>query len=133
MVYKFNGKSIAIPNAELDKIVDNLDCSLSDAIELWLNDNDYTENQEQKQLNEKAKTVKTANIIKAASAKPKTQRERVQKPDEVKEGVIKIIADALTTYGAEVQITDTRKLITFKLGNDDFKINLTRTRKLKGE
>lgn len=133
MVHKLtNGKSVAIPDTEIDKIVDNLGCSINEAVALWLDDNDYTENQEQKELDEKAKaTVKTSNIVKAQSVKPKTQKERVQKPDEQKEHIIQVLAEALKADGATLDITDPRKMISFVLGDDEYKINLTRTRKPK--
>lgn len=135
MVHKLpNGKSVAIPDKDIDKIIDNLECSISEAIELWLDDNDYTVNEEQTELDKKAKaTVKTSNIVKAQSIKPKTQKERVQKPDEEKEHFIEILAAALVADGAKVGIVDKRKIISFVVGDDEYKINLTRTRKPKAK
>lgn len=135
MVHKLeNGKVVAIPDNDIDNIIDKLECSISEAIEIWLDDNDYTINQERAELDKKAKaTVKTSNIIKAQSVKPKTQRERVQKPDGAKEYIIEILAQALKTDGAKVEITDKRKLISFIMGDDEYKINLTRTRKPKAK
>lgn len=133
MIHKLdNGKVVAIPDNDIDKLVDSLDCSIMEAIEIWLSDNEYTINEEQTALDEKAKeTVKTSNIIKAQAAKPKTQRERVQKPDEEKEHFILVLAEALVADGAKVGIVDKRKIITFVCGDDEYKINLTRTRKPK--
>ena len=53
------GKQVDIPDDELDRFVDQLDISLAEAIDLWLTDNDLEVNEEQEQLDKKAKDSRT--------------------------------------------------------------------------
>lgn len=55
MRYEFNGKSLNIPDKEIEKSMKALDISKEEAISLWLDDNDYTTNEEIVELSEKAK------------------------------------------------------------------------------
>ena len=41
MRYKFEGKTITIPDTELEKSMKLLDISKDEAIQMWLEDNDY--------------------------------------------------------------------------------------------
>ena len=134
MVYKHNGKAIVIPDDVIANNMQKLSITKEEAIELFLDDEELTENAEQQALTQKAESaVKTSNIIKAQSApKPKTQRERVTKPDELKENIIDTIAKSLILRGGTVQVEDKRKLIIYTVGDEEFKVNLTRTRKKKG-
>ena len=128
------GKSIAIPDNEIDKLVEKLECSIAEAIDVYLSDNDIINNQQQQQLNEKAADIKTSNIVKAKATTPpkKTQKERVTKPDEKKEFIISTVAAALEKISdCDVTITDKRKVITFNYQGELFKFDLTRTRAKK--
>ena len=128
------GKSIAIPDNEIDKLVEKLECSIVEAIDVYLSDNDIINNKEQQNLNEKAAAVKTSNIVKAKATTPpkKTQKERVIKPDEKKEFIIATVAAALEKISdCEVTITDKRKVIIFNYQGELFKFDLTRTRAKK--
>lgn len=134
MKYTFEGKSYNIPDEYIDKMVDTLEISIMEACELWLEDNGHKINEEQEALNAKAKAVKTANIVQARAAAPrKTQRERVKKEDPTKEGIIAALAAALPELAAavDVEVLNKGKLIQFKVGEDTYKLDLTRTRKPK--
>lgn len=128
------GKSIAIPDNEIDKLVEKLECSIAEAIDVYLSDSDIIDNQQQNELNEKAAAVKTSNIVKAKATTPpkKTQKERMSKPDEKKEFIIATVAAALEKISeCEVTIADKRKVITFNCQGELFKLDLTRTRAKK--
>lgn len=126
------GKKVDIPDNELDKLVDQLDISLAEAIELWLTDNDYEINEEQEQLDKKAKDSRiTATIHEAKADTPKKERKVVRKEDSTKEGIIKALAGKLEELANDVKIENVGKLITFKLGEDTFKLDLIRQRKPK--
>ena len=58
MKYNFNGKVLNIPDAEIEKNMKALEISRDEAIEMWLDDNDYIENEEAEALTEKAKVIK---------------------------------------------------------------------------
>ena len=127
-----NGKVVNIPNAELHRLM-TVCKTRSEAVELWLCDHDYIENEEEKALTEKAKGVKIQHKAKAEYT-PKTQRERVVKEDKVKEDIIKAIAEILPNLDAQnVVIEKKGKLITFEVGTDKFKLDLIRQRPPKAD
>ena len=126
------GKQVDIPDDELDRFVDQLDISLAEAIDLWLTDNDLEVNEEQEELDKKAKDSRiTATIHEAKSDAPKKERKVVRKEDSTKESIIKALAKKLEELATEVKIENVGKLITFKLGEDTFKLDLIRQRKPK--
>ena len=86
MKYNFNGKEINIPDAEIEKSMKLLDISKEEAIEMWLDDNDYTENEEVEKLTEKAKEVK--RYEKADKPRKATKKER--KVDEEKKNLLNL-------------------------------------------
>ena len=130
-----NGKNIRIPDSEIEKNMKLLELTRDEAIQLYLEDEGYLENAEQEALCQKAKAnVKVGNIVKArADTKPKptTQSERVKKDDPTKEMIIAEIAEFLPKIATNIQVVDNRKIITFCIGGDTYKIDLTRTRKPK--
>ena len=135
MMYELNGKKIRIPDSEIEKSMKLLELTRDEAIQLYLEDEGYLENAEQEALCQKAKAnVKIGNIVKAKAdtkPKPKTQSERVKKDDPTKEMIIAEIAEFLPKIATNIQIVDNRKIITFCIGDDTYKIDLTRTRKPK--
>lgn len=137
MKYEYNGKTLNIPDDFIQNAMKNLSIDEDEAIQLWLEDNDYEVNEEQMALDAKAKAnVKVANIVKARAAEPvkkKTQRERVKKEDPTKEGVIAALAKALPELAnaENVTIVNAGKLITFTIGEDTYKLDLVRQRKAK--
>ena len=137
MKYEYNGKTLNIPDDFIQNAMKNLSIDEDEAIQLWLEDNDYEVNEEQMALDAKAKAnVKVANIVKARAAEPgkkKTQHERVKKEDPTKEGVIAALAKALPELAnaENVTIVNAGKLITFTIGEDTYKLDLVRQRKAK--
>ena len=128
-----NGKTVRIPDKEIEKNMKILEISKDEAILLYLEDEGYIENAEQEALCKKAKeNVKVSTLVKARDdVKPKTQKERVKKDDPTKEMIIAEIAGFLPTIAENIQVVDNRKIITFCIGEDTYKIDLTRTRKPK--
>lgn len=122
------GKVVNVPNAEVSKLQTALKISRSEAVELWLYDNDYIDNAEADELTAKAKENKVSHGARA-EVKQKTQRERVVKEDKVKEAIIQAVADMLPTLQAENVVVEKKgKLITFTVGEDKFKFDLIRQR-----
>lgn len=120
MIYKFNEKNIKIDDKQLENLMKNLDLTKDEAIQMYLEDEGYIINAEQEALDQKAKDNKiTATIHKAkAEYQPKTQRERVTKPQPIKEEIISTIAQHLVEIGAtEINVTNKTKSITF-IGKD---------------
>lgn len=130
-----NGKVVKCSTDWVNKSMKALGTDMEDVLLMWLEDNDYLENEEQEELNTKAK----ANKIKltATSEKKvvkKTPKERVQKENPTKELIIATIAKALENLDIkDLTIENKAKLITFSLNNEDFKVDLVQKRKKKEE
>ena len=135
MEYKTKkGKKVNIPDDEIDTLVDKLDLSIAEACELWLEDNALQVNEEQEELDKKAKASRiTATIHEAKATKERKERKVVRKEDTTKENIIKALAERLEELATEVKIENVGKLITFKLGDDNFKLDLIRQRKPKAK
>lgn len=126
MIYNFNGKNIRIPDAEIEKNMKLLQLTKEEAIELWLDDNDYTENAEAEKLTAKAKENKINHEAKSDKKRKTAKRER--KPDEEKENLIKILENALKNAGISAEITNKSKIIEFSVGNNAYKLDLIKKR-----
>ena len=129
-----NGKIKQVPSGEVEHLMRTMGLTKSQAVEVWLEDEGLLHNEEQEALCQKAKDNRiTATIHQAkAEVKQKTQRERVVKEDKVKEDIVSAIAQMLPDYNAEnVVIEKKGKLITFRIGDDTFKVDLIRNRKPK--
>ena len=130
MIYELNEKKIRIPDCDIDHYQKSMNLSKDEAVQIWLEDEGYLENEEQNALCQKAKDNRiTATIHKARNYEKKTQKERVKKEDPTKEGIIKALAEYLETLNAtDIVIVNSGKLITFKVGTDNFKLDLIRQR-----
>lgn len=134
MNYDFNGKRLRIPDDELQSHMKTFNLTHEEAIQLWLEDEGYIDNEEQEALEKKAKENRiTATIhqAKATEPKKKTQKERVQKEDATKEMIIQKLAEFLPDFVENVQVLNKSKLISFRIGADDYEIDLKRKRKPK--
>lgn len=134
MTYKLGNKTIKIPDADIKRSVEKLSITKEEAIQVWLEDEGYLENEEQEALEKKAKENRiTATVHQARAVNPekKTQKERVRKDDPTKELIIAETAKFLEKYAENIQITNIGKLISFKIGEDDYEFNLIRKRKAK--
>ena len=121
MLYELKGgKRVNIPDETIAKYRAMLGLTQSEAVQMWLEDEGYEVNEEQEALCQKAKENRiTATVHKAKSFTPKTQRERVKKPDPTKEGIIAAIAELLPSLNAtEVEVVNAGKIITFTIGGD---------------
>ena len=131
MTITVNGKAVRINEHEVEKIAVGLGISKQEAVQVWLEDNEYIENAEQVKLDTKAKSNRITATIHQAKAinTKKTQRERVLKDDPTKENLIKCIKVLLEGKGCEkVEILNKTKLISFTLGGETFKLDLIRQR-----
>ena len=127
MLYNFNGMSVSIPDAEIDNLVDNLDLTMEEAIDLYLTDHNYKKNKEQEELNEKAKDIKAANIVQAGHDKPKEKVARTKKIDENKRELFNSIISQLADV-EDLEIITTDKLVKFKYNGEEYKLDLIKTR-----
>lgn len=131
-----NEKKVKVSKKYIDNCIEKLDIQLEDALLTWLEDEGYMENEEQQDLCNQAKENKSNKVINAKVEKEptkKTQKERTRKENPTKEMIIQEIAKILPNFATDVNIENAGKIITFTVGNDNFKIDLTQKRKPKAE
>ncbi len=132
MTYDFNGKKIRISDSEIENLVKGLNISTEQAIQIWLEDEGYLDNEEQNSLDKKAKESKiTATVHQAKSDNRKERKPRERKPDEEKEKIISNLAKFLENSTENVKITNISKIIEFDIGENHYKLDLVRQRKPK--
>lgn len=129
-----NGKQYKVDRKWVDKSMKNLDTDIEDVLLMWLEDNEYLVNEEQEELDKKAKGKVKLVATNEEKAKKKTPKERVQKENPIKELIIKTIAQTLETLDTtDIIIENKTKIITFTMNNEQFKIDLVQRRKNKNE
>ena len=103
-----------------------------EAIQMWLEDEGYLDNEEQEELDKQAKG-KVKLVAKTEKPVKKTPKERVQKENPTKELIIQTIYNALQQIDnvSNVNVENKAKLITFELNNEQFKVDLVQKRKPK--
>lgn len=131
MKLELNGKMITIPDTEIEQLKFALKISTKEAVEVWLDDNGYTENEEQEALDEKAKKVKIP--MGAREVKEKKERKPITKKvsDEKKilfDSIVKQLDRCELVERENVTILNENKLIQVKIGNKIFKIDLVECR-----
>lgn len=126
MRYDFNGKVINIPDAEIEKSMKLLDLSKEEAIQMYLEDEGYMENEEVEALTAKAKVNKVNH--EAKSDKPRKSVKRERKPDVEKEKIIEILTNCLKNEGFDAEITNKSKIIEFSVGENHYKLDLVKKR-----
>ena len=131
MNYNLNGKIIRIPDAEIEKNMKSFSITKEEAIQLWLEDEEYLTNEVVEELSAKAKENKVNH--EAKSEKPRKKAVRERKPDEEKENLIEILANCLKTAGFDAKITNKSKIIEFSVGENQYKLDLVKKRPPKAE
>ena len=134
MVYILNDKKIRIPDEEIKKNMEILDLSKEEAIQLYLEDEGYLENEEVAELTKKAKDSGIMSTIHGAKAeKPKAKIERERKENPTKERIIAEIGKFLCQLDgiSGVNITNIGKIIEFECENKHFKLDLIQKREKK--
>lgn len=129
-----NGKVVKCATEWVERSMKALDTDMEDVLLMFLEDNNYLENEEQQELDNKAKVNKVKLTATSEKVVKKTPKERVQKENPTKELIISTIAKALENLNiTDLTIENKAKLITFSLNNEDFKVDLVQKRKKKEE
>lgn len=124
-----NGKTITIPDKDIEKSMKALELTHEEAVQMWLEDNDYEVNEEQEELDAKAKKVKIQHGASAIDKQNKEKKERVVKVSDEKQLIFSQIHEVLTDfYGENVEIVKENKLLTVKVGTKTFKVDLIEQR-----
>lgn len=134
MMIKVKNKEVKIPDEEIRNLMDKLELTEQEAIQTWLEDEGYEVNEEVERLTAKAKANGTARVNARANVEnKKTTRERKANP--VKEEIIQILANALKNSQNlpinAIKIENVGKIITFKVENREFKLDLIEKRQKK--
>lgn len=134
MIVKVKNKEVKIPDEEIKNLIDKLELTEQEAIQTWLEDEGYEVNEEVERLTAKAKANGTARVNARANVEnKKTTRERKANP--VKEEIIQILANALKNSQNlpinAIKIENVGKIITFKVENREFKLDLIEKRQKK--
>ena len=132
MEIKVNNKVVKIPQKEIDNLMKTLELTEQEAIETWLDDNDYTTNEQVEELTKKAKVNGTTKICARVNVEnKKVERERKANPTKA------LIINQLWQKLAEIEhisnlkIENKEKLITFSLNGNDYKLDLVQKRAKK--
>lgn len=123
MKYNFNGKEINIPEAEIQHNMKALGISEEEAIDMWLDDNDYTENEVVEELTKKAKSVK--RYEQAEKPRKKTVKER--KVDEEKKHLINILVTSLNGEVSNISVKNEAE-ISFICNENSYTVKLVKHR-----
>lgn len=131
MKYNFNNKIITIPDEEIEKNMKILEITKEEAIQMYLEDNDYLVNEEVENLTTKAKANKTDKVV--AQSKPRKKVERKPKENPLKQAILediyKFLAKNDTLYN--IKVTNPTKTIDFYAEGKYFSINLVEHRPKK--
>ena len=129
MTYTLDNKTINIPDSEIEKSMQVLELTKEEAVQLWLEDNDYLTNEELEELDAKAKKVKINHGAGTTKPRKKSDKPRVVKvSDEKKTLFSEILADLEDVFKNDVQVLKENKLIEVKIGEKVFKIDIIEQR-----
>ena len=124
MTYNFEGKNINIPDDEIEKSMKVLGISKEEAIDLWLCDNDYEEDEEAEALTVKAKAVK--RYEKADKPRKATTKER--KVDEEKKQLLNFCRIPIEGAGGIITNVKNEAEFSFTFGDNCYTIKLVKHR-----
>lgn len=131
-----NGKVVKAATKYLENMVEKLGIDMDEAVLTWLEDEGYLENEEQEELCIAAKENKSLTVARKGArdnAKEKKKTVRTVKENPVKEEIILNLVEKLNSIEkvSEIVIENKSKIITFKVGDREFKLDLIEKRKPK--
>lgn len=126
-----NWQVVNIPDNEIETACRNLELTKEEAIEMWLEDNDYAVNEEQNELDAKAKKVKIKHGAKAKNSEKKPRKPRTVHISDEKTALFQNIAGFLNENYENVEILKENKLFCVKIAGKSFKIDLIEQRNKK--
>lgn len=124
MKYNFNGKEINIPDKDIEKLKISLTLTTEEAIETWLDDNNYTNNEEAEEMTKKAKANR--RYEKSDAPRKKTVKER--KVDHEKGGLLTAIKTAVETFGGVVSSVKNEAEFSFTFNGNSYTVKLVKHR-----
>ena len=134
MKYTYNSKTYNIPDEEVDAIIDKYECSISEACEAYLTDNDLIINEKVEELNKKASKNRITQTIHGAKGEKKPRKPREKKENPLKKEIIQTIYNAICEKMVEnqsISIKNDEKYIDFSIDGREFTLNLVEHRPKK--
>lgn len=142
MTYELdNGRTINIPDKDIENLQKNLNISYNEAVYTWLVDEDYIQDDTVEELSEKAKKNRITATVHQAKAENSEKKER--KPREKKENLLKkqIISHIFNSFfydnaredypNLEIVVRNDEKYIDLCINGQEFTINLVQHRTKK--
>ena len=132
-----NGRTINIPDKDLENLQKKLHISYNEAVYTWLVDEEYITDPTVEELSEKAKKNRitaTVHQAKSTNSQKKERKPREKKENPLKQGIISVIYASLVEEFAEkgtISITNNEKYIDFSIDGREFTVNLVEHRKKK--
>ena len=123
-----NGKVINISDKEIQNYMIKLDLSKQESIDLWLEENDYQENEECNKLDDKAKKVKINHGV--ANEKPKEKKPHTVKVSDEKTEIFERLTEFLRE-NYEFSVEKNNKMFKIFKNGKEFKLDLVETRQKK--
>lgn len=123
MKYELNKKMINIPDKDIENFMQKYSLSQDEAIQLWLEDNDYLENEVVNELMEKTKGQR--HYEKSAKERKSTPKER--KVDEEKKALLNLMIDAINSQYLVENIKNEAEF-SFHIGENAYTVKLVKHR-----
>lgn len=124
MKYDFGGKILNIPDKDLELLENKLGISRNEAIQCWLEDNDYTESEEAAELTKKAK----ANIKRyEKSDKKRKSPTKERKVDTEKKHLLSCVNVLLEGMNIQTTVKNEAE-ISFNYGENSYTFKLIKHR-----
>lgn len=134
-----SGKTIKIPDKEIEQLKLHYNLSDNDATIMWLVDEGYMEDETVEELSEKAKKNRitaTVHQAKALNSDKKERKPREKKENPLKKQIISAIFSGLQAEmpaNAQISIANDEKYINIRIDELDFTVNLVQHRAKKGD
>ena len=131
------GKTINIPDKDIERLQKSLKISQEEAINTWLVDEEYLSDEVVEELTEKAKKNRITGTIhqaKAENSQKKEKKPREKKENKIKQEIIEAIFIGLTKNlpdAVEISVTNNEKYIEIHGYNKHFTVNLVQHREKK--
>lgn len=130
-----NGKIVNISDKDIENKMKLFELTKEEAIQLWLEDNDYLVNEELEELDAKAKKVKIDHGAQATKPRKKSERPRTVKVSDAKKEFFSKLSYYLNEFceenSANYTILKENKLFQVEFGGEIFKLDLIQQRKSK--
>lgn len=132
------GKSVNVKDSVIQKYMNDFSLTKEDAIQMYLEDEGFENNEDVEEMTAKAKENKAVMHGESADkderkvANKKQSKPKTVKVSDTKKELFSAISQFLSeTFGENAEVLKENKLIQVKIGEDMFKIDIIQQRKPK--